>query len=90
MNLFTDGPRNSQHARLQAALSDHVKIGPVTGIEELIYAGTFVIEVEVPSQQLGHSKSEFECHEEFFKTQVELIPTEIDHRTGSMCKNRGK
>ena len=39
------GPRNSQHLRLQAFLNDHVKIGPVTGIEDSKSAGTLVIEV---------------------------------------------
>ena len=41
------GPRNSQHLRLQAFLNDHVKIGPVTGIEDSKSAGTLVIQVHI-------------------------------------------
>ena len=50
-------PRWSQNAREQTVLTNHVKIGPVTGIELLKSAGTYVIEVQVPSQQPGNSKS---------------------------------
>ena len=39
-------PRNSQCSRIQAILIDHVKIGPVTGIEVFRSAGTLVIEVQ--------------------------------------------
>ena len=41
----------------QTVLTDHVKIGPATGIEVFKSAGTFVVEVQVPSQQPGNSKS---------------------------------
>ena len=34
-------PGNSQSSRLQAFLTDHAKIGPVTGIEVFKSAGTF-------------------------------------------------
>ena len=36
-------------SRLKAVLTDHVKIGPVTGIEVFKSAGTLVIEVQVLS-----------------------------------------
>ena len=50
-------PRNSQTSRLQSDLNDHVKIGPVTGIDVSKSAGTLVIAVQVRSQQTGNSKS---------------------------------
>ena len=54
--LCRDHPeqRNSQSSRLQAVLTDHVKVGPEIGIEVFKYAGTLVIEVRVPSQQPGN------------------------------------
>ena len=50
-------PGNSQCLRLQGVLTDHVKIGPVAGIEVLKSAETLVVEVLVPSQPPGNSKS---------------------------------
>ena len=41
-------PWNSQYSRLQAVLTNHVKIGPVTGTEVFKSVGTFVKEVQVP------------------------------------------
>ena len=46
-------PRNSLCSRINAALIDHVKIGPVTGIEVLKSAATLVIGAQEPSQQPG-------------------------------------
>ena len=46
-------PRNSLSSRINAALIDHVKIGPVTGIEVLKSAATLVIGAQEPSQQPG-------------------------------------
>ena len=59
-------------------LSDHVRIQPVTGIEVFKSAGNMVIELQVPSQQPGISKSWVRIsrgtkqHARFF------IPTETD------------
>ena len=39
------GPRNSRNSRLQTILNDHVKIGPVTGIDVFESARTLVKEV---------------------------------------------
>ena len=36
------GPRDSRNSRRQAILNDHVKIGPVTGIDVFESAGTLV------------------------------------------------
>ena len=46
-------PKNSQNPRLSAVPNDHVKIGPVTGIEANKPAVTLVIEAHDPSQQSG-------------------------------------
>ena len=42
---------------LQAILSNHVKIGSVTGIEVFDSAGALVKEARVPSRQPGNMKS---------------------------------
>ena len=41
---------------IQAILHDHVKFGPVNGIEVFKYAGTSVIKLQVSSRQPGNSQ----------------------------------
>ena len=50
-------PRKCQHSGLQAVLTDQVRIGPVTGLGVFKIAGTFVMEVQTPSQQPENPKS---------------------------------
>ena len=73
-------PRKSQNSRLQAVLTDHVKIGPVTGIEVLKSAGTLVIEVQVPSQQPGNKKAWVRKSRGIDQYARQLILTETDHQ----------
>ena len=48
--------RTDEFSKFEVALS-HVKMGPVTGIEVFKSARNMVIEVQVPSQHPGNSKS---------------------------------
>ena len=75
------GPKNSQISRLQAILNHHGKIGPVTGIEVLQGAGTWLIEVQVPPQQPGNSKSWVRKSWRIQQYAQTFIPTETDHQT---------
>ena len=61
-------PRNSQSSCLQAVLTDHVKIGPVTG--------TLVIEVQVP----GQKKSWVRISRGIEQYAQQFIPTDTDHQ----------
>ena len=71
---------NSLRSRLQAVLTDHVKIGPVTGIEVFKSAGTLVIEVQVPSQQPGESKSCVRISPGIEARAEQFILTVTDHQ----------
>ena len=57
-----------------------LKIGPVTGIEEFKSAGTLVIEVLVPSQQPGNSKSWVRVTRGIEQYARQCIPAETDHQ----------
>ena len=72
-------PRNSQGSRLQAVLTDHVKMGPVTRIEVFKFAGTLVIEVQVPSQKSGNNKSWVRIARGNEQYARPFVPTETDH-----------
>ena len=72
-------PTNSQSLRLQAVLSDHVKIGPVAGIEVCKSAGIFMIEIQVPSKQLVNSKSWVRVPRGSEHYARQFIPTGTDH-----------
>ena len=71
-------PRNVQTSRLQSDLNDHVKIGPVTGIDVSKSAGTLVIAVQVPSQQTGNSKSWVRISRGIEQYEGQFIPTQTD------------
>ena len=73
-------PRKSQNSRLQAVLTDHVKIGPATGIEVSKSAGTLVIEVQIPSQQLENEKAWVRKSRGIDQYARQLILTESDHQ----------
>ena len=73
-------PRYSRSSRLQAVLTGHVKIGPVTAIDVFKSAGTLVIEVHVPSQQPGNSKSWMRRSRGTEQYARQFIPTETDHQ----------
>ena len=72
--------RNPQCSRLQGVLTSHVKIGSVTGFEYFNYAGTLVIEVQVPSQQPRNSKSWVRKLRGIEQYARQNIPTETDHQ----------
>ena len=57
--------------------NDHVKIGPVTGIGVFTSAETLVIEVLVPSQQPGTSKSWVRISRKKNKTHDNLFPQRL-------------
>ena len=65
---------------LQGVLTDHVKIGPVTGIEVYKSAGTLVIELQVPSQQAGGTMSRVRISRGVEQHTRQFIPTEADHQ----------
>ena len=73
-------PWTSQNLRLQAVVTDHVKIGPVTEIEVFKSAGIWVTEVQVPSQQLGNSKSWVRISRGIEHYARHFIPTVVDHK----------
>ena len=73
-------PLNSQGSRLQSVLNGRVKIGPVTGIEVFKSARTLVVEVQVPSQQSGNSKSWVRISRGIEQHARHCILAETDHQ----------
>ena len=62
----------------KAVLDDHVKIGPVTGIEVFKSAQNLVKEVQAPPQQPRNSASWVRKSREIEKYAPQIIPTERD------------
>ena len=73
-------PRYSRSSRIQAVLTGHVQVGPVTAIDVFKSARTLVIEVHVPSQQPGNSKSWMRRSRGTEQYARQFIPTETDHQ----------
>ena len=73
-------PKNSQRTRLQAVLTDDVKIGPATGIEVFKSAGTLVFGVQLPSQQPGYEKSWVRIWRGVEQYARQCIPTQTDRK----------
>ena len=65
---------------IQAVLTDHVKIGPVTGMKVFKSTGTLVLEGQVPSQQPGNSKSWVRLSRGREQQALQLILTGTDHQ----------
>ena len=78
--LLCREPRNSQSSRLQAVLTDHVKIGPVTGIEGFKYAGTRLMKYKYRNKYEEFRSLGREYDEEFEQYARHFILTETDHQ----------
>ena len=61
-------------------LTDQVKIWPVTGTEVFKSVGNLVIEIQVPSQQPGNSKSWVRISQGIEQHARQIISTETDHQ----------
>ena len=72
-------PRNSRDSRLRAILTDRVKIGLVTRVKVFTFAGTLVIQVQVPSQQPENPNSLCGSRDEIEQNARQFTPAELNH-----------